>query len=258
VTFIHRNSLENIPLEVREGASAALSNALNIRNREPKLRKFGFSTSEDALTWVVFVYLLRSGRLLAALAQAGIFTTDLSTVAPTLLLWGSTIDNGPRGPAIREQLTILCSGLHEDPNSLSEPDVIVDLGEKGLAFIEVKHLSGNDNKAADYPGWSRYASSACLAWSFDDVKESGCYELARNWCLMKGIAAERNATLVNLGPPTLFKGRAGACLDRFGSSVGVDDRSKFVKMTWSRFLSPILKDAPNWFVQFCRGRGLTA
>jgi hypothetical protein len=70
VTFIHRDPLGNIPVESREGASEALAQALNIRNRESKRRRFGFSTSEDAVTWVVFMHLLRSGQLLGSLRQA--------------------------------------------------------------------------------------------------------------------------------------------------------------------------------------------
>jgi hypothetical protein len=61
VTFIYRNPLENIPFESRAHAIEALGRALNERNRSSKLSRFGFSTSEDAVTWVVFTYLLRSG-----------------------------------------------------------------------------------------------------------------------------------------------------------------------------------------------------
>jgi hypothetical protein len=61
VTFIYRDPLENIPIESREGAIDALSRSLNVRSRQSKRSRFGFTTSEDALTWVVFTYLLRSG-----------------------------------------------------------------------------------------------------------------------------------------------------------------------------------------------------
>jgi hypothetical protein len=53
VTYIHRDPLGNIPIESRKGVSRALGEALNARNRESKRRRFGFSTSEDAVTWVV-------------------------------------------------------------------------------------------------------------------------------------------------------------------------------------------------------------
>jgi hypothetical protein len=158
VTYIYRDPLDNIPIESRAGASEALDRALNVRNRESKRRRFGFSTSEDAVTWVVFTYLLRSGQLLAALARAGLIRDETSTTVPTLLLWGVPVDSGAPGATIQKRLSDLCVSLQEDPNSLSEPDVVLDLGEDGLMFIEVKYLSGNDLKEADYPGWSKYTS----------------------------------------------------------------------------------------------------
>ena len=166
------------------------------------------------------------------------------------------VDNGARGGEIRKQLSDLCTSLQEDPNSFSEPDVIIDLGEDGLVFIEVKHLSGNDLKPVDYPGWSRYASAARLSWRIEDVKALGCYELARNWCLLKGVSGERPATLVNLGPARLFGSAEGARLDRFLAALGTDTRSHFMKVTWSDLLGSRMGEFADWFSQFCRSRGL--
>ena len=256
VTYIHRDPLGNIPTESRDGAIQTLGQAFNVRNRESKRRRFGFSTSEDAVTWVVFTYLLRSGQLLGALRHAGIIAETTLATAPTLLLWGVPVDNGARGGEIRKQLSDLCTSLQEDPNSFSEPDVIIDLGEDGLVFIEVKHLSGNDLKPVDYPGWSRYASAARLSWRIEDVKALGCYELARNWCLLKGVSGERPATLVNLGPARLFGSAEGARLDRFLAALGTDTRSHFMKVTWSDLLGSRMGEFADWFSQFCRSRGL--
>jgi hypothetical protein len=191
VTFIYRDPFKNIPIETREGASEVLRQAFNIRNRESKQRRFGFSTSEDAVTWVVFTYLLRSGQLAGALQRTGLIADETSIMAPALLLWGVPIGNDPRGAAIRKHLSDLCTSLREDADSFSEPDVIIDLGEKGLVFFEVKYHSRNDLKPGNYPGWSRYASAAALSWRFDDMKASGHYELARNWCLLKSLATDR-------------------------------------------------------------------
>jgi hypothetical protein len=258
VTYIHRDPLGNIPIKSREGASEALGQALNVRNRVSKRRRFGFSTSEDAITWVVFTYLLRSGQLLAALRRVGLVDDETLTAAPTLLLWGAPIGDSPRGTVIRRQLIDLCTSLQEEPNSFSEPDVIIDLGEDGLIFIEVKYLSGNDFKPDNYSGWSRYASATRPAWQFKDVKASGCYELARNWCLLKGLAADSPARLVSLGPAKLFLGAEGARLDRFVTALGTDERLHFMKVRWSDLLGNGLSDVPDWFAQFCRSRGLIA
>lgn len=256
VTYIHRDPLGNIPIESREGASEALGLALNIWNRESKRQRFGFSTSEDAVTWVVFSYLLRSGQLHGALQRCGLITECSLASPPTLLLWGVPIGDGARGAEIRIHLSDLCANLHEDQKSFSEPDVIIDLGECGLIFIEVKHRSGNDSKPADYPGWTRYQAAAWLAWKIEDVKASGCYELARNWCLLKKLAGDRPATLVNLGPAGLFSNSEGKRLDDFVNALGTDDRSHFIRLTWSDLLEKGPVDVPPWFTQFCRGRCL--
>ena len=79
VTYIHRDPLENIPIASREGVSEVLDQALNVRNRGSKRLRFGFSTSEDAVTWVVFTYLLRSGQLHAALRRAGLIGEEIWT-----------------------------------------------------------------------------------------------------------------------------------------------------------------------------------
>ena len=118
----------------------------------------------------------------------------------------------------------------------SEPDVIVDLDHEGLLFIEVKYRGGNDARAPDYSGWSRYASPDHLTWNYEDVRAAGCYELTRNWCLLKRLAGSRPCYLANLGAPNLFRGAEGSRLNRFVESLDVDDRSGFVKSTWSDFL----------------------
>jgi hypothetical protein len=160
------------------------------------------------------------------------------------------------GAGIQKQLSDLCANLQEDPNSFSEPDVIIDFGLDGLFFIEVKYRSGNDFKPSDYRGWSRYENAHRMAWRIDDVKASGCYELARNWCLLKTLAGDRPATLVNLGPSKLFLGAEGRRLDCFDKAIGTHERSHFRKITWSDLLGKGLVDVPDWFSQFCRDRGL--
>jgi hypothetical protein len=84
VTFIYRAPLENIPIASREGALDALSQSLNVRSRQSKRSRFGFTTSEDALTWVVFTYLLRSGQLVVALKRVGLIAEEALTTAPVL------------------------------------------------------------------------------------------------------------------------------------------------------------------------------
>ena len=156
------------------------------------------------------------------------------------------------GAEIRKQLSDLCASIKEDPNSSSEPDVIIDLGEAGLIFIEVKYRSTNDTKPNNYPGWSRYESASQLGWQFGNIRASGCYELARNWWLLKKLAGSRAASLVNLGPDRLFLGAEGRRLDSFVDALEIDQKSQFVKARWSGLLGNNLDDLPEWLAQFCR------
>jgi hypothetical protein len=257
-TYIYRDPLNSVPSEIRDGATDALANALNVQNRRTKRQRFGFSTSEDAITWVVFTYLVRSKKLLSALHHVGVRTPDKAVVDPALLLWGCPVDDGvdARGAQVRERLVAACRGLGEDPQSLSEPDVIMDLGPHGVVFVEVKHRSGNDMKAADYAGWTRYFSARELSWREADVRASGCYELARNWRLLNILAADRPAVLINLGPARLFAGPEGRRLDSFVASLGGNaGLHHFAKVTWPDFLDGIA-DAPEWFTKWCRSRAL--
>jgi hypothetical protein len=257
VTFIYSEPLMNVPKDCREGAKEVLARALNVQSRGSKLRRFGFSTSEDAVTWVVFTYLLRANRLLATLRRAELVSAGAAPGAPpTLLLWGVPVGDGCHGEEIRSRLKQVCGALGEDPASLSEPDVIVDLGDDGLLFIEVKYRSGNDQGPRDDSHWSRYATAPELGWNIDGIKASGCYELARNWCLLTTLADARPATLANLGPAGLFSGAEGARLDSFIAALGTPRSSRFRKITWREFLDAVTEDAPLWFTEFLRSREL--
>ena len=91
-----------------------------------------------------------------------------------------------------------------------------------------------------------------MGWRFNDVKATGCYELARYWCLIEKLADGRTATLVNLGLPALFTGVQGDRLDRFVAALDTSEQRRFQKVTWTELLAPILPKAEDWFVQFCR------
>jgi hypothetical protein len=255
VTHIHFDPLQNVPIEVRQGAAAALDVALNVRNRETKRRRFGFSTSEDAVTWVVFVHLLRSGQLAKVLSKTGVIEVEV-TSPPALLLWGSPIDGDIRASELRDRLIAESKALKEDPQSSSEPDVIVDLGQAGLVFIEVKYRSGNDlKKASDYPGWDRYFDRPGIFSSEAAVRHSGCYELARNWRLVHGLAGGRPAVLVNLGPARLFAGSEGRRLDGFVNRLVRSKGSRFIRLSWLELLDA-LYESPAWFMKYCLSRNL--
>jgi hypothetical protein len=256
VTFICKDPLGNIPPEARHLALETLSQALNERSRETKRIRFGFSTSEDAITWVVFSYLLRSGRLVEALIKAGLAPPEAAEVSPSLLLWGVPVDDNGHGSSIRKRLIERCKELRERRSSYSEPDVIIDIGQFGLIFIEAKYRSGNDVKPPDYRGWDTYLDASWVDWRKEDVRESGLYELARNWCLMSGIAGDCSKTLVNLGADEIFASQDAKRLKRFAFALGSGRTSSFKQISWAKFLDPGIVHSLKWFSDFCRCRHL--
>ena len=253
VTYICLDPLQNIPEESRDGALETLAQAFNVNSRASKLSRFGFDSSEDAVTWVIFTYLLRSGQLYSVLKNLNLTAADTPSIKPTLLLWGVPVTDGPGGKAIRKTLGDQCESLGENPKRFSEPDVIIDLGENGLILIEVKYWSGNDSQEASYSHWSRYGSAP---GNLELMKASGCYELTRNWCLLNRLAGRRPATLVNLGFSKLFRGPEGERLDRFVAALRLDQRCQFRKITWSELLYNELFKMPKWLAEYCKVRRL--
>jgi Holliday junction resolvase-like predicted endonuclease len=254
-TYIYLDPLNNIPEPSRAGALQALDKAVNARNRMSKRIKFGFSSSEDALTWVVFNYLISRRQLGSLLQHLGIVAPGNMTVEPTVvLLWGVPLDSGDRADELQAALRRECLALNENKDSMSEPDVIIDCGPHGIVFVEVKYRSPNDTKPASYANWQKYQSAGRLAWRFEEVKATGCYELARYWCLIERVARDRKATLVNLGLPTLFEGEEGQRLSRFVRALDQSENRQFKKLTWAELLAPILPRAAGWFSDYCQAK----
>jgi hypothetical protein len=252
----------NVPQEVRGGVLEILDRSLNERNRANKKIKFGYSTSEDALTWVVFKYLHDSGQLLKVLRRAGLPILDGDYRPHSLLLWGVPLplnrtDNG-RGWRIREQLETISDRLGENPISRTEPDVLLDLGESGIFIIEVKHRSPTDVKAAEYGGWERYYPPESPFPYAADMRASCCYELARNWRFGIELAAvsPRPFTLACLGPDGLFLGTGADDLRPFENCLPSEGSARFQKLGWNRLLGAI-EEAPDWLVRYVEARGYT-
>jgi len=254
-TYIYLNPLENIPAASRVGAAETLRTALNVSNRDNKWVKFGFSTSEDAVTWVIFSYLARNGRLTTALVKAGLLESTPEPELRALLLWGSTVVGGVVAEILRQATHLTCVKLGEAVDRTSEPDVLIDCGVSGLVAIEVKHLSGNDLKPGDYAGWTRYIPCAAAFRDAASVLDSGCYELARYWRLLHEICSDRPMTLVNLGPKRLFVGNEGERLDRFVAGLTQSRTQRFRTLTWGDFLESI-GPLPSHVRDFCSERRL--
>ncbi len=259
-TLIFNDPRMNVPPEVRGGVLEALALALNERNRPNKRTKFGFSTSEDALTWTVFKYLHDSGQLLDVLGRAGLPIPDRVSRPEALLLWGVPVPldrtANERGWRIREQLETIADGLGEDPRSRTEPDVLIDLGASGVLIMEAKHRSPTNVRAAEYAGWDRYYPIGGGLPYAARMRASGCYELARNWRfgleLVAGI--DRPFALVCLGPEGLFLGEAGDILGRFEACLPTGGRTMFAPIRWESLLGSII-NPPDWLMDYARDRG---
>jgi hypothetical protein len=246
----------NVPHGVRDGILETLSLAMNVRNRENKKRKFGFSTSEDALTWTLFTFLSDSGQLAGVLRSAGLPITDCVTQHDALLLWGVPIpsdrENNPRGWELRHSLKTISDQLGEDPTSRTEPDVIIDFGAYGLFIIEVKHRSGTELKTVDYPGWDRYYPTVSPLPYAAAMRDSECYELARNWRFGLELSANlpRPFTQVYLGPDTLF--HSGE-LAAFEAALPTSGTAQFRTLTWNHLLGAI-SERPQWLAEYVQSK----
>jgi len=95
-------------------------------------------TSEDALTWNVFVGLSRLGRLRQAVwAMVGI----LPHAEPTLYLWGNEI--GPESARFWPKLKSVREMLEPDLGIKTEPDIVLHAPGELMVIVEAKFGSPN-------------------------------------------------------------------------------------------------------------------
>jgi hypothetical protein len=233
-TTIYRDPLDNVPDELRDGFVEALRASLNELDRDNKVRKAAFSTSEDALTWSYFEHLRRTRRL----ARLGLLPTSRE---PLLILWGSQVGQpSSLRSAIPPALGEISRDLAEEASRRTQPDVVLDYGRDGIAIIEVKHRSGNEEKDGSHAGWDRYVGTAADDAFHDPVstRELGLYELTRNWRLGCELRQrfERPVVVANLGPASLFQGRAGRLLEAFEAGLRQDAMQRFRRLPWPDLL----------------------
>lgn len=227
----------NVPAEFRPGLIDALDQAINVQNRTQKKVKFGFSTSEDAITWTVFSSFARSD---GAISVWRTLFGDVveSGQSLSLLLWGVPLTlNDERGWRLREQLERISDSLGEDPIRRTEPDVVIDAGAAGIVIVEVKYTSPNDVQVPS-SRFDRYLNTRCFS-DTDGAKATGLYELIRNWRFGCELAEGRRFTLVNLVREKHVQ-REIERTSRFASSLATDGHRGFALVEWERLLA-----APN-------------
>jgi hypothetical protein len=257
-TTIYRDPRDNLPFEVRDGALDAIRGSLNELNRSSKEVNFGFSTSEDAVTWTVFSWLATQSP--AGLIRLGERLGLTSASAPSVLLWGVPVPANPVSDT-RDRIIAALDALGERSASRTEPDVCLDYGAAGVVLIEVKHKSENKpQRLKDADKFDRYVLDTGAFADPQLATRSAHYELARNWRLGHDLAGDRPFRLVNLGPTMLFRGRAGQSLDSFEATLARGDRRAFVRLTWADLLSDTQAATgplPTWLAGWLSHRGIS-
>lgn len=182
LTIIYRDPFRNVPSSIADGWETTLGRALNRANRAAKRVKFASSNSEDHVTWTVFRYLQLQKEIRPVLSNLGSEISKNAIDEPAMLLWGVPVPpNDPKAQFLQGHLVRILETLGESPRFYSEPDVILEFGEKGVIFIEMKVGSPNDKKQPSYGGWERYIKDKVVFGDTRKLKECGLYELARNW-----------------------------------------------------------------------------
>lgn len=234
---------------------ATVDAALNVRNRPTKWTKFGFETSEDAVTWTVFAFLHRHHADALPALYADLIGIESEDV-PTLLLWGVPVGPSPCGTVLAHDLVAMSNALREVSASRSEPDVVLDFGPAGVVLIEVK-LGSSNSRTKNPSKFDRYVDASPAFTDPAATKATGLYELARNWRFAHDLAAGRPFALVNLtldGTTTSTRG-----LPAFVDSLATRPRQRFLSVAWRDLLTAAERATggfPPWFDTYCHARGL--
>lgn len=247
--IIYKNYLNNIPFEVRSKdlLEYVLKNSLNVTNRKNKVNSFSNANSEDALTWTVFYY-LNEKKILAEIINKIVKQKNRYTKNPDVYLWGSSIKRESESKLISDFYK-LSDNAQEKKSSRTEPDVILDFKEEGIIFIEVKYKSPNEVKKNKLTVFDSYISNNAFKNS-KLIKESGMYELVRNWYYGYHLSDKRPFTLINLGFENLWKNSNEENINNFIKGLNVSDNKKFHMLSWNEFSRAISQKKDSWFYNY--------
>lgn len=243
-TIIHKNYLNNIPEFLRQDLSLVLDKSMNEMNRKNKKNKFGFSTSEDALTWSFFKYFVVNNKSQDLLKLLNIKSQETDF---DIYLWGTNISPNKPNLEFIDTFIEVSSSFNENSASRTEPDVIIKLQDR-LIFIEVKYLSSN-GISTDEKKFQKYLIKNI---DFNDTIESGHYELLRNWAFVTKLSSGENFELINLGPQKLFNDKNRNKLIKFEEAIK-SEKGKFRKMSWEGILEEVNKSELDlWFKDYLK------
>lgn len=241
-TIVYKNYIDNIPELVRQDLNISLNNSMNEMNRKNKIHKFGFSTSEDALTWSFFKYFVVKNKIPDLLKLLNIKSEETDF---EIYLWGTNICSSEPNTEFIDKFIETSNSFNENSSMRTEPDVIIKLQDK-LVFIEVKYLSSNEISENEEK-FKKY-----LINDFDKkaIVESGHYELTRNWAFVSKLSNGKKFELINLGLQKLFIDKNRNRLNKFEKALK-SDKGKFRKISWEEILEKVNKtEFDLWFKNY--------
>lgn len=241
-TLIYKNYADNIPVLLQPNLDFVLNNSLNLINRVNKRNKIAFSTSEDALTWSFFKYFAVTKRLNDLLKLLNI---DSEESFYDIYLWGTNICSQITDSDFYKQFIQISNSFNEDYKKMTEPDVIIKLNDE-LIFIEVKYQSAN-NVITDIKKFDKYFISDV---DLMKLKDSGHYELYRNWAFAFKLGNGSKFKLINLGLQKLFIDKNRTKLEQFEDSLN-SENGTFVKLSWEEIIGKLRENEyDNWFLEY--------
>ena len=244
LTKILRDPFIDLPAWVACGSDSALDNCLNRAHAATKRTEFHSLRSEDHITWTVLRLLQREHALGRAFGHPD--------KMPDVLAWGAPVPEGSAGAQrLREKVIGILDRIGESARWRTEPDIILDFGDCGVIIIEAKFSSSNEVRSSDYGGWDKYANTDCFR-DWDVVRDTGRYELVRNWRLGVELAGERCFKLVNLAQN--FSDDERTALARLRIALRTTSARHFTLRTWSSILGHIT--IPDWFQKYAERRVL--
>lgn len=230
--IIFENYLDNIPEGISGSLEEVLEKSINKRNRKSKKIKIGFSTSEDALTWVVFRYFQKEDKLGIIIENIAESTSGTAEIS----YWGVGLKDDK---AIQnKELKDVLDTLKENHSSYSEPDIILE-DDNTVIFIEAKLNSKNIEKES--PNQHKYYENTKHFKSDSDFKKCKEYQLIRNWRIGNDYAKNKNKKfyLINLVNNEVNT------LDKFKGCIKTSENSIFKVKTWND-IRALLKPEPDW------------
>lgn len=225
-TFIYKDYHKNIPIILIDNLDNTLNHANNVRNRNSKKKKIGYSTSEDALTWIFLKYFIQNNNL--KLLQN---ILNLDDSIKEILIWGVPQLNH----SYKSNLSDVCLELGENPISFSEPDIII-VTDSSITFIEVKLKSSNERKSAEKRNYDKYLNNTFYK-NKELAKKSEYYELIRNWTIAHMLDKNKAVHLINLAPNHLFYKEKDSFFQNFKDSL--NNPQDFTQLSWEAIVTDL-------------------